>query len=126
MPTGPDREIAVLCSTAVLDEAALDEVQKRLRMGEPLRPSRALRTRAEAVLRGVPAARPPLTRRELGLLIVGNLLLTPLLGYAAWFRLRTDGGPAGRQALYTTVACSALLGVLWLGWRGLGVPLLAD
>lgn len=121
VPKGLDRELAVLCSTAVLDPAALTEVQRRLRAGEPLRPSAALRERAAATLRGAPPARPPLSPRGLALLAAGNLLLTPLLGYAAWFRVRTEGGPAGRQILLTTVACSVALAGAWLAWRLVGV-----
>jgi hypothetical protein len=52
------------------------------------------------------------------LLSLGNLLLTPLLGFAIWFRAR--GRPAGRQALVVTLPCSLLLAVGILAWRLLG------
>lgn len=55
--------------------------------------------------------------RELLLLTLGNLFLTPLLGYAIWFRAR--GGPAGRQALAVTLPASLLLGLGVLAWRWL-------
>ncbi len=126
VPIGSERELAVLCSTAVLDAAALDVAQRRLRSGERLQPTEALRERAAAALRGAPPSRRPLTGRELGLLVAANLLVTPLIGYAAWFRIRTDGGPAGRQILAATFGTSAFLLVAWAGWRFYGVWKLAE
>jgi hypothetical protein len=117
VPVGADRDLALLCSIQVLDRERLVEVQARLRRGEPLRPSAALRERAREVLRGGPPPEAPLGPRRILALAAANLLLTPLVGYAVWFRLRTRPGPAGRQALLTTMASSVVLFVLLLLWR---------
>lgn len=117
VPSGTERELAMLCSTAVLDPEALGEVQERLRRGEPLRPSEGLRARARAILRGAPPPGPAWTRAQLTTLFFANVLLTPLLGYAAWYRLRTRGGPAARQVLGVSVVSSLVVTAGWVVWR---------
>lgn len=113
LPTGQDREVAILCSDLVLGPADLAALQQRIRRGEALRPSLAMLTRARAVLYGESLR--SFSRQELGLLAAANLLFTPLLGWVTWYRYRHE--PAGTQALLVTAPVSALM-VLMLGiWR---------
>ena len=114
-PSGADRELAVLASRAVLDAAALAEVQARVRAGEALRPSGALRERARAVLGG--RVDPPLTLspRALTWLFLANVLVGPLVGWGAWWTWSRRPGPAARQALVVTVPVSIAFTVLWWG-----------
>lgn len=110
VPIGEERELAVLLSTRVLSPEQLAEAAARLRRGEPLTPSATLRARARTLLHGDEAPKErTLTLRELLALTAANLLLTPLLGYAVWLRLRERPGPAGRQALAVTVPVSLVL-----------------
>ena len=104
VPVGAEREDAVLCSEAILDAAALRSVQERLRRGERLQPSPALRARARVVLSGVEIPPVVLSPRAQLALVLGNLLLTPLLGYAVWFRWRAYPGPGARRG---TTSCAA-------------------
>lgn len=117
LPAGEDRELALVCSTRVLDADALRGAQARIRRGEPVRPSAPLRARAREVLSGVTARRTALGPRELAAITLGNLLLTPLVGYAVWWWHRHDEGPAARQALLVTVPASLLLGGAIVAWR---------
>ncbi len=112
-PSGEERELAVLCSALVLDPSQLTEVQHRLRRGEALKPSVTLLNRARAVLYGEPAR--SLSRKELGLLALANGVVTPLLGWAVWWRYRHV--PAGRQAALITAPIHALWVLLWVLFR---------
>ena len=107
----------MLCSSHFLDENERKQLAERIRRGEPLQPGASARAAARALLQPGEAEW-VLKPRELILLTLANLLLTPLLGYAIWFRAR--GGPAGRQALAVTLPCSLLLAVGILAWRMLG------
>lgn len=118
VPAAPDeRELAIVCSTRILDEAALRGAQERIRRGEPVRPTDALRAQARAVLTGHAPTLARFTPKQIAALVLGNVLLTPMLGYAVWFRYRTMAGPAARQALVATVPLSFLLFGLALAWR---------
>ena len=117
VPVDAEREIALLCSTRILDVPALRAAQERIRRGEPLRPTEALRARARALLLGEEVASVTFTRGQIAGLALANLLLTPLLGYAVWFRYRTRPGPAARQALFATVPVSLVLLVALVAWR---------
>ena len=104
-----------MCSTRLLPSEQLLAVADRLKRGEPLNPSAQLRARARALLRGnEEQAERHLTPRELAWLTAGNVVLTPLLGYAVWFRLRERPGIAARQALLVTLPVSVVLAVVWL------------
>lgn len=118
VPTGAEREDAVLCSDAILDAGALKSVQERIRRGERLHPSPALRARARAVLSGVEITPAVLSPRAKLALALGNLLLTPLLGYAVWFRWRTRPGPGARQVLWVTIPVNVALVIGIVVWRG--------
>lgn len=117
LPAGEEREVALVCSTRVLDVAALRTAQERIRRGEPVRPTAALRGRAREILSGVPIARTRLSAGQLLALATVNLVLTPLVGYAVWWWRRHDQGPAGKQALVVTIPCSILLFGGILAWR---------
>lgn len=116
-PTGPDRALAWLFSENHLDAAELREAAQRIRAGERPDPSRALQAEARAGMGAAPlndrGAR-PLPPRTLLLVGLGNLLMTPLTGYAVWFGLREDRPVAARQALAVTVPVSAALALAWL------------
>lgn len=107
----------MVCSTRVLDEAALRAAQERIRRGEPVRPTAALRAKARDALSGAVTRSTRLDARQILGLVVANVLLTPLVGYAVWWRYRDDAGPAARQALFATVPVSLALLVALIGWR---------
>jgi len=113
-PEGPDREIALLCSSRFLDATQRLAIQERIRRGETLNPSATARANARAVLAPQTQAL-QLDNRQLLWLLLGNILLTPMLGYALWFRAR--GNPAGRQALLVTLPCSLVMAIVLFAWR---------
>ncbi len=117
LPLGGERELAVICSARMLDPAALAEVQIRIRRGEAVRPTAERRARARELLSGAPPASVRFSGAQIVQLACANLLFTPLLGYAVWFRYRTRPGPAGGQALLVTVPLSVLLFVALVWWR---------
>ena len=118
---GAERELALLCSTRFHDGAGLSALAERIRRGEVLNPSAELREKARAALAPVPEG-VVLRRGQMAALAVANLVVTPLLGWAAWFRLRDRPGPAGMQALMVTVPITLGLGLVWgwVLWRGVG------
>lgn len=103
----------MLASAAFLGPEELKAVADRIRRGELLRPTSAMRDRARELLHGVSPPPASLGRGHLALLAMGNLLFTPLLGYAVWFRFRRHPGPGARQALLVTLPVTALLAVGW-------------
>lgn len=116
LPVGEERELAVLASRRVLGDAELAEVAARLRRGERLQPSSEARARARAILFGVPADPVALSPAQRGGLLAANVVLTPALGLAVWFRLRRSPGPGARQALWVTVPVALVLAVAWVVW----------
>ncbi len=113
-PVGPDRALSVIASTRLLTEPELREVQKRILAGEPFRPSRSRVEAAGRVLAGQAAVAPVnLTRNQAVALALGNLLLTPALGFAVWFGLRQRPGLGARQALWLTLPVSLGLFGSW-------------
>lgn len=120
IPQGEEREVALLCSSRFLNPAQRLMLQERIRRGEAINPSPAARAEARARLEAEAldpggSEHTQLSRQQMALLLLGNVLLTPMLGYAVWFRAR--GGPAGTQALLLTVPTSLLLGALIAAWR---------
>jgi hypothetical protein len=104
----------------MLSAEELDAVAARIRRGERLDPPPELRRRAHALMRGeepvqVPAA---LTRAQFAGLVAANLLLTPMIGWAVWFRWRTRPGPGARQVVLATLPVAAALTGAWLAWFG--------
>lgn len=114
LPSGPDRELALLASARVLGQDELVAVQERIRRGARLNPSAESRRKARAILAGAPDVAVSLTTSQIALLVLANIALTPLLGWAVWMRLRRRPGPGARQAFVATVSASAALAGAWL------------
>lgn len=121
-PEGDDRLVAWLLSRQHLDEVELARAAARVAQGEPLQPSAQMLAEARRAL--FPAAADgedgdvdaPLTVEQQVALGVGNLLLTPLLGWTTWALLRRSRPTAARQALVVTLPVAAALTAAWLGW----------
>jgi hypothetical protein len=116
LPAGREREESLLASRRMLDAKDLAAVQARLRSGERLNPGEAARARARALLHDTAPVELALETAQLSGLLAANVLLTPLIGWAAWLRWRSRPGPAARQALIVTAPVSAVLGGLWIWW----------
>lgn len=117
-PLGEDRAVAWLFSSHHLDGAELREVARRVSFGDRPEPSRALRDLAREAMGAAPVGadlRQPLTRGQLGWLVAGNLLLSPLVGLAVWFGLGADRPVAARQALRWTLPMMVLFIGGWVG-----------
>lgn len=121
-PEGPDREVALLLSTRFLTREELVRVRDRIRRGERPEPGPARRAEARALLAGASPAPRALTRSALVGLVAGNLLLTPLLGWAIWLRWRGHPGPGARQVWWATAPISLVLLLAWIGWRAWLLP----
>lgn len=121
LPSGSEREDALLCSSLFLDDAALTTLQARIRRGEPLQPSPALRLAARERLTTTPAEPAALTVRQQLLLGAANIVFTPLLGWAVWFRYRSRPGPGATQALLVTVPVTVVMTVGVVAWRVWGL-----
>lgn len=114
VPVGEERVLAIVCSNRILDAAGLREATMRIRSGETVNPSAALLERARAILAGrVEKAVALSPARQVGLVAL-NVLLTPAIGWAVWFRWRARPGPGGRQALAATLPISLAFGAAWL------------
>jgi hypothetical protein len=101
----------------MLDAAQLIEVQRRIQVGEPFRPTRERMEAARRMLAGATAAEPfRFSATQALLLVLGNLVLTPALGFAVWYGVRNRPGLGGRQALWLTVPVSIVLTLGWVGW----------
>lgn len=121
LPAGPDREDALLCSSLFLDDAALASLQARIRRGEALQPSPALRLAARERLTTAPPPPASLTLPQQLLLGAANIVFTPLLGWAVWLRYRARPGPGATQALLVTVPVSVVMLIGLVAWRVWGV-----
>ena len=116
-PTGDERPVAWLFSAHHLAVDELLEAAKRVRAGDRPEPSKALRGQARVGMGAAPltdTAKEPLGTNSLLMLGLGNLLLTPLAGYAVWFGLREERPRAARQALLLTLPMSAALAIAWV------------
>ena len=115
VPAEDDRALSVIASTRSLPDADLVEVQRRIRAGEPFRPGRDRVEAARKLLAGTATVEPfAFTRNQALLLVAANILLTPAIGFAAWFGLRQRPGLGARQALWLTIPVSAIFGITWL------------
>lgn len=113
VPAREEGALSVLLSSRMLSPGELDEVQARLRRGEPLRPSRARLEEASALLLGGGGERRSLSRAEaLGLLVVG-VVLTPIV--PAIYAWTWRDHPAARAAWAVAGVALGLDGLLWAG-----------
>lgn len=117
LPEGDARAYAILCSTRMLDPAALEDVRRRLRSGERLQPSEAMLARAHALLRGETPDALELRPRQVAGLALASLFVTPMLAWLAWFRWRSRHGTAGATALRVALLTSAASVGAWIAWR---------
>lgn len=115
MPSGEAAALAWLFSAHHLNEAQRAEAARRIREGERPEPSRAQWAQAQHALGAAlpDSANPPLTRRALAALVVANVLLTPLLGYALWFGLHHHRPLASAQAFRVTLPVTVALAGAW-------------
>lgn len=113
MPSGEGRALAWLFSAPHLNEAQLSEAARRIRAGERPDPSRAQLLLAREALGPSFATNTPLARRELVGLVLANVLLTPLVGFAVWFGLRLERPKAAAQAFSVTLPLSFVLAGVW-------------
>jgi hypothetical protein len=102
----------------MVDAPALATLQRRIRDGETLDPSPALRARAAAWLDAPDSAPRPAALRAPALvaLALASLLVTPLLAWAAWFRWRARDDRRAAQALRIAMYTSAASTGAWLAW----------
>ena len=111
VPHRGEAALSLLASSRMLAAAELDEVQRRIQRGEPLRPSAERLRAAEALVKGGEPEPPPMRPAELIGLGVASLLLSPLVPLAAAVAWRDTA--RGRQALVVAVASSALVAFAW-------------
>lgn len=125
VPVREARAVAWLFSEHHLEAAELREAERRLRSGEVPAPPRALRVQAQRAMGALdapPEADRPLAPGLVVLLVLTQILLTPLVGLAVWLGLREDRPRAARVAMGTTIPITAVLAVLWCidRWGGMG------
>ncbi|MEN9785631.1 MAG: hypothetical protein RLZZ299_895 [Pseudomonadota bacterium] len=118
LPEGGDRMRSMCASRRMVDAETLATLQRRIRDGQTLDPSPALRARAAALLEA-PDATPRAEVLRPGALLVlatASLLVTPLLAWAAWFRWRVRADRRATQALRIALYTSAASTGAWLAW----------
>ncbi len=124
-PRGDDRPLAYLFSSHHLSDVELDGVARRIRAGERPDPPEHLlqlaRKQLTASLSHLPVtheepgpAQRELTREELWLLALGNVLLTPLVGLAVWWGWRGRHPRAADRVLWLTLPIAGLFGAAWV------------
>lgn len=111
-----DRVVSLCASQRILSPEALLAARERMLRGEPLAPGAALRARAHTMLRGAPDEEPALSAGRLLALGAVSLVVSPLLAWAAWFRWRARGGPAGAQAFRVALWTSAASLGAWVAY----------
>lgn len=125
-PRGPERALSYLFSTHHLSEGELDGVAARIRAGDrPDPPERLLQqamARLTASLSHLPGTSPDpdagqreLSREEAWLLVLGNVVLTPLIGLAVWWGWRGRHPQAADRVLWLTLPLAGLFGAAWVG-----------
>jgi hypothetical protein len=98
-------ELAHLFSSAHLDPLELEEAGERIASGERPAPKAIRRERAMG---------PGLEAREIWLFGLGNILLTPVLGFTGWWGWRNSRPRAARQVFWLSAVVALLLGVGWV------------
>jgi len=118
-PEGSERPLSYLLSSHHLGEAEMSRAAVRIRAGEEVAPpdhlleiARVDLTATEGLLDEEDSDK-GLTREEKFLLILSDLLLTPLIGLVAWWGWRAERPLASKQALQLTVPVALLLGAGW-------------
>jgi len=120
VPTRGEAALAVLASTRMLEPTELDEVQRRIRRGEPLRPSAARLAAASALVRDQPASGPrTLTAAEEAGLTALCVLVTPIPALAAAWAWRDT--PAARAALRVAAITLVVDAALMIAAMTMGV-----
>lgn len=116
-PVGAERQVAWLFSEHHLSPDELAEAARRLRAGDRPEPPRSLLETARIRMGAAPLtldARRPLATRQLLMLSLANVLLTPLAGLAVWWGLEPERPLAARQALRVTLPVMVGAGLLWM------------
>lgn len=119
-PDGAERPLSYLMSSHHLNESELSRAAARIRLGEEITPPPELleiaRIELTATQSYLDEADPDrgLSREEKFLLLLGDLLLTPLIGMVAWWGWRGDRPLASRQALRITVPVAIFMSAAWV------------
>jgi hypothetical protein len=124
-PRGGDRPLAYLFSSHHLSEPELDRVARRVRAGERPDPPEHLlqlaRKQLTASLSQLPGTHDEpapvqreLTRDETWLLMLGNVVLTPLIGLAVWWGWRSRNSQAADRVLWLTLPIAGLFAAAWV------------
>lgn len=116
IPTREARAVAWLFSAHHLEPEELAEAARRLRVGSIPDPPRALRVRAQRAMGALdapPEADRPLEPSMVVLLVLGEVIFTPLVGLAVWLGCRESRPRAARVAWYTMWPVTVLLALLW-------------
>jgi hypothetical protein len=117
VPSGDERATAWLFSREYLDANELAESARRIVSGQVADPSAALQFMAKDAMGALPfepTTDLPLTPRELWVLSMANLVLTPLTGLAVWHGFQTDRPRAAAQAMRITLPIALALGLVWI------------
>ncbi len=125
--------MAYLLSSHHLGEADLDDASLRIQRGESpdppehlLKLARSQLTASRSVLPAPqdpqPRERKGLSREEIWLLVLANLALTPLVGFAVWWGWRLRHPRAARQVLWATLTVAMALAVAWAAMILLTAP----
>lgn len=112
-PQGEGLLVAWLLSTNNLDEERLEAAASRIAGGEPLRPSSKQLERARRALGRDYGTDPGMTVGQRLALLATSIVLTPLVGWAAWLWWRQDRPRAAVQALALSLPLTVIYTVLW-------------
>ncbi len=115
-PDASELPLAWLLSERWLGEAELLETARRISAGQRPDPDPRLLAKARAALDEARVGQGPgLGNGGRAAVLLGDVLLTPLIGYALWFGLRQERPVAAREALLLTLPVTLALGLAWLG-----------
>lgn len=116
VPTADARAVAWLFSLSHLDQEELTLAAARIRAGETPDPPTRLRLRARQEMGATAldeALDIPLSTPQLAGLAAANVFLTPLVGFALWFGVRTERPQTATQILRITIPIAFALGLVW-------------
>lgn len=105
LPQEDEIRLAHLFSAAHLSPEELDEASERIASGQ--RPAPKMHLREASTEEGLVA-------KEWAWLVGGNLLLTPMLGFAHWWGWRSFRPRAAQQALVLSLGMAGILGLMWI------------